>query len=161
MIVLKEGGAKNPHVCPYRYPLCQKNEIEIIVDELLQSGVIKPSTSIFSSLVIVVKKEEVWRLCLDYKALKIIVLNKFLIPIIVELLDESGGMQIFSKLHLKSRYHQIQLNEDDIRKRIFCTHEGHYEFLVMPSGLTSSPSPSKPSQTRFKALFEEIFTGFL
>ena len=91
-IVLKEGTAP-VNVTPYRYPVFQKNEIEKLIQEMLQSGVIRHSTNPFSSPVVLVKKKDgTWRMCIDYRELNLAALkDKFLIPIVEELIDELFG----------------------------------------------------------------------
>jgi hypothetical protein len=149
-------GSFPPNVRPYSHPFAQKNEIEKIVHALLEVGVIHPSTSPYSSLVVMVlKKEGTCCMCPDFRALNILTIkDKFYIPIINDLLGELSGAQYFTRLDIRFGYHQNCMKDEDIPKTIFCTHEGHYEFLVMPFGLCNAPST-------FQSLMNHVFCPFL
>lgn len=126
----------------YRQSIAESDEVKKQVEELLDKGLIQPSSSPAGSpIVLVPKKGGEWRICIDYRALnKITVKNRYPLPRIDDLFDQLKHAKYFSKLDLKSGYHQLRMKEEDVWKTAFKTKQGLFEWLVMPFGLTNAPA---------------------
>ena len=122
----------------------------------MSKGHIHPSVSPWGALVIFVKmKDGSVCLCIDYRQLnKVTVKNRYTLPRIDDLFDQMKGTQVFSKIDLKLRYHQLRIQEADIHRTTFRTRYGHYEFTVVPFGLTNAPSV-------FMSLMNGVFRTYL
>ncbi|GKD58005.1 putative reverse transcriptase domain-containing protein [Tanacetum coccineum] len=110
--------------------------------ELQDKGFIRPSSSPWGASVLFVKKNDgSFRMCIDYRELnKLTVKNRYPLPRIDDLFDQLQGSQFFSKIDLRSGYHQLRVHEDGIPKTAFRTRNGYFEFTVMPFGLTNAPT---------------------
>ena len=119
-------------------------------------GFIRPSASPWGAPVLFVKKKDGGkRLCVDYRDLnRVTIRNRYPLPRIDDLFDQLGEAKVFSKLDLRSGYHQLKVKKEDIPKTAFRTRYGHYEFQVVPFGVTNPP-------TVFMDLMNRVFSPYL
>ncbi|GKB32477.1 putative reverse transcriptase domain-containing protein [Tanacetum coccineum] len=127
---------------PYRLAPSDMKELSKQQKELSYKGFIRPSSSPWGAPVLFVKKKDgSFRMCIDYRELnKLTVKNRYPLPRIDDLFDQLQGSSVYSKIDLRSGYHQLRVREEDIPKTAFRTRYGHYEFQVMPFGLTNAPA---------------------
>ncbi|KAA3478075.1 DNA/RNA polymerases superfamily protein [Gossypium australe] len=143
-------------IAPYRMALKELAELKAQIQELLDRGFIRPSVSPWGAPVLFIKKKDgSMRMCIDYRQLnKLTIKNKYPLPRIDDLFNQLRGASVFSKIDLRSGYHQLKVKETDIRKTAFPTRYGHYEFLVMPFGLTNAPAA-------FMDMMNRVFQPYL
>ncbi|GJX88368.1 putative reverse transcriptase domain-containing protein [Tanacetum coccineum] len=135
-------GAAPVARAPYRLAPSEMQELSAQLQELSDKGFIRPSSSPWGAPVLFVKKKDgSFRMCIDYRELnKLTVKNRYPLPRIDDLFDQLQGSRVYSKIDLRSGYHQLRVWEEDIPKTAFRTRYGHYEFQVMPFGLTNAPA---------------------
>ncbi|GKE47691.1 putative reverse transcriptase domain-containing protein, partial [Tanacetum coccineum] len=135
-------GAAPVARAPYRLAPSEMRELSIQLKELLEKGFIHPSSSPWGAPVLFVKKKDgSFRMCIDYRELnKLTVKNHYPLPRINDLFDQLQGSSVYSKIDLRSRYHQLRIKEEYIPIIAFRTWYGHFEFQVMPFGLTNAPA---------------------
>ena len=140
----------------YRLSAKELEELRKQLDGLLESGFIRPSQSPWGAPVLFVsKKDGDLRMCVDYRALnKLTVKNSYPLPRIDDIFDQLKGAKYFTKIDLRSGYHQIRLKDASIPLTAFRTRYGHFEFLVLPFGLTNAPAS-------FMNLMNDIFRDYL
>ncbi|GJU31774.1 putative reverse transcriptase domain-containing protein [Tanacetum coccineum] len=127
---------------PYKLAPSEMQELSDQLQELADRGFIRPSASPWGAPVLFVKKkDESFRICIDYRELnKLTIKNRYPLPRIDDLFDQLQGSSTYSKIDLRSGYHQLRVRDEDIPKTAFRTRYGHYEFQVMPFGLTNAPA---------------------
>ncbi|GJU16186.1 putative reverse transcriptase domain-containing protein [Tanacetum coccineum] len=125
----------------YRLAPSEMQELSYQLQELADQGFIRPSTSPWGAPVLFVKKKDgSFKMCIDYRELnKLTIKNCYPLPRIDDLFDQLQGSSTYSKIDLRSGYHQLRVRDEDIPKTAFRTRYGHYEFQVMPFGLTNVP----------------------
>lgn len=141
---------------PYRMPANELAEMKKQIEELRSKGYIRPSSSPWGAPVLFVKKKDnSMRMCVDYRSLnEVTIKNKYPLPRIDDLFDQLKGASVFSKIDLRSGYHQLKIRPEDIPKTAFTTRYGLYEFTVMSFGLTNAPA-------YFMNMMNKVFIEFL
>ncbi|GJR12181.1 putative reverse transcriptase domain-containing protein [Tanacetum coccineum] len=137
---------------PYRLAPAEMQELSTQLQELSDKGFIRPSSSPWGALVLFVKKKDgSFQMCIDYRKLnKLTVKNRYSLLRIGDLFDQLQGSRVYSKIDLRSGYHQLRVREEDIPKTAFRTRYSHYEFQVMPFGLTNVPASRKEHEGHLK-----------
>ncbi|GBG65882.1 hypothetical protein CBR_g54173 [Chara braunii] len=162
--IILEDGVVPPRGCIYRMSEEELSVLRAQLDDLLEKGWIRPSSSPYGAPVLFVrKKNKDLRLCIDYRKLNAqTIRNAGPLPRIDDLLKRLGGAKFFSKLDLKSGYHQLEIRKEDRYKTAFKTRYGHFEWLVMPFGLTNAPATFQAAMTtEFRHMLDRFVLIYL
>ncbi|KAI3774116.1 hypothetical protein L1987_48660 [Smallanthus sonchifolius] len=149
---------------PYRLTTSKLQELSTQLQELLDKGFIRPSSSPWGAPILFVKKKDgTFCMCIDYRELnKVTIKNRYPLPRIDDLFDELQGSSFYSKIDLRSGYHQLRVREEDISITAFRTRYGHYEFIVMPFGITNAPAVFVDLMNRvFKPYLDQFVIVFI
>ena len=149
-------GTSPISMTPHRMAPVELQELRVQLQELLDKGFIRPSTSPWGAPVLFAKKKDkTLRLCVDYRQLnRVTIKNRYPLLRIDDLFDQLRGARVYSKIDLRTGYHQLRVRDTDIPKTSFRTRYGHYEFTVMPFGLTNAPAA-------FMDLMHRVFQPYL
>ncbi|GJV86966.1 putative nucleotidyltransferase, ribonuclease H [Tanacetum coccineum] len=141
---------------PYRLAPSEMEELSGQLRELQDKGFIRPSPSPWGAPISFVKRKDgSFRMCIDYRELnKLTIKNRYPLPRIDDLFDQLQGSQYFSKIDLRSGYHQLRVHENDIPKTMFRTRYGHFEFTIMPFGLTNAPETREEHEVHLGLILE-------
>ena len=149
-------GTLTISMTPHRMALVELQELRVQLQELLDKGLIRPSTSPWGASVLVAKKRgKTLRLCIDYRQLnRVTIQNQYLLLRTNDLFDQLRGARVYFKIDLRTGYHQLRVRDTDIPKTAFRTRYGHFEFTVMPFGLTNALAA-------FMDLMHRVFQPYL
>jgi len=157
-------GTKPVSMAPYRMSASELAELKKQLEDLLDKKFVRPSVSPWGASVLLVKKKDgSMRLCIDYRQLnKVTIKNRYPLPRIDDLMDQLVGARVFSKIDLRSGYHQIKVKDEDTQKTAFRTRYGHYEYSVMPFGVTNAPGVFMEYMNRiFHAYLDRFVVVFI
>ena len=149
-------GTSPISMTPHRMAPVELQEFRVQLQELLDKGFMKSSTSPWGAPVLFAKKKgKTLRLCIDYRQLnRVMIQNRYLLTRIDDLFDQLRGARVYFKIDLRTCYHQLKVREIDIPKTAFRTRYGHFEFTVMPFGLTNALAA-------FMDLMHRVFQPYL
>jgi hypothetical protein len=157
-------GTKPVSMAPYRMSASELAELKKQLEDLLDKKFVRLSVSPWGAPVLLVKKKDgSMRLCIDYRQLnKVKIKNRYPLPRIDDLMDQLVGARVFSKIDLRSGYHQIKVKDEDMQKTAFRTRYGHYEYKVMPFGVTNAPGVFMEYMNRtFHAFLDKFVVVFI